>query len=139
MVVDDERAVRRLCERMLTKLGCTCVLLEDGDEVAGALTSHGYSLLPHGAASAKSPPNRREIDVILMDIMMARSNGVDIMLDLHARSVKCGATPLPPVYAMTANTSVDDLCVYKEAGFAGVLGKPFSYEQLKSKLLSLAH
>ena len=41
MVVDDEALNRRLAQRMLVRLGCTCELLEDGDEVLSALQRTG--------------------------------------------------------------------------------------------------
>ena len=80
-----------------------------------------------------------------MDIMMARSNGVDVAVDVKARfagGVKANATPmprlLPQMVAMTANTSLSDLGNYKRAGFANVLGKPFDVGSLKAMLTQFA-
>jgi CheY-like chemotaxis protein len=151
LVVDDERAIRRLCQRMLERLGCTCVLLEDGDQVMDALLSSGYvpGFGSHSSISLTEPPlpsSFQPFHAVLMDIMMVRSNGVDVVVDVKS---KFGATPtinidmqphglsphvLPPFIAMTANTSLADITNYKRAGFVNVLGKPFDLSALRTKL-----
>ena len=60
VVVDDEFVNRRVCQRMLTKLGCTTVLLEDGDQLLDQLHSAGY-----GAASP-SDPGYKPYDCVLL-------------------------------------------------------------------------
>jgi CheY-like chemotaxis protein len=45
-----------------------------------------------------------------LDIMMARTNGVDVAIALQ-RAFKGSPTPLPPIVAMTANTSAQDVTV----------------------------
>lgn len=47
-------------------------------------------------------------DAILLDIMMQRTNGVDVALVLQ-RAFEGSPTPLPPFVAMTANTSAQDV------------------------------
>jgi CheY-like chemotaxis protein len=118
LVVDDERTCRRVCERMLTRLQCSVVCLEDGDQVMGELLRRGYSLAAaarrqsvggvvdarcdgHGgggggagsagnSSSSSTPVAFQRVDVVLMDIMMERSNGVDVAVELRA-CFKAGA------------------------------------------------
>ena len=183
LVVDDEMTNRRLCQRMLQRLKCDCVCLEDGDEIMAQLLTDGYRVAvsrdgagtrvapstmlfpiadteeatgsdddptPHrhrGAdcssadiecrasrASGCVAPPARPFDIILLDIMMRRSNGVDVLVELR-RQFAGSATPLPPVVAMTGNTSLQDLATYKQVGFVHVLGKPFDLDGLKSTLM----
>lgn len=146
LVVDDEKSIRRLCQRMLDKLGCECVTLEDGDQVMGALVDNGYVV----RGETGSVCEHRRFDAIFMDIMMVRSNGVDVVCDLRAKFEGGESTPhgshgsygpenghtLPPILAMTANTSLSDITSYRNAGFANVLGKPFDVGTMRAKLLA---
>ena len=100
LFVDDDPVNRRLGGRMLARLGCSFVMCEDGDEVPAALTDP----LPY--------------DVILMDILMQRTNGAAVCADLRAKGIRT------PILAMTggclalwlrgcvaAGTSVCVVCV----------------------------
>ena len=79
-------------------------------------------------------PVCQHFDLVLLDIMMRRTNGVDVLVDLKKR-FEGSLTPLPPVVAMTGNTSLQDLATYKHVGFVHVLGKPFDMDGLKSTLM----
>ena len=68
LVVDDEMVNRRLCLRMLQRQGCVAEALEDGDMI---LTR----LLRDRAMGNDDPVDARTVfDVILLDIMMQRTN-----------------------------------------------------------------
>jgi CheY-like chemotaxis protein len=158
LVVDDERAIRRLCQRMLERLGCTCVLLEDGDQVMDTLLASGYVPKDGAEPTGHIATPFQPFHAVLMDIMMVRSNGVDVVVEVRSRFENTPApTPsptraragsaeafspavpsqcrLPPFIAMTANTSLADITNYKRAGFVNVLGKPFDLSALRTKLL----
>ena len=66
LVVDDETVNRRLCVRMLSRLSCAAEALEDGDQVLGRLLRDRTGVGPVDASTV--------FDVILMDIMMVRTN-----------------------------------------------------------------
>lgn len=66
LVVDDEAVNRRLCQRMLVKAGCDAEVLEDGDEILPRLL--------HGVADGCTVDATTVFDVILLDIMMLRTN-----------------------------------------------------------------
>ena len=181
MVVDDEATNRRLAARMLQRLSRDVVVtvLEDGDEIEGALIAAGYTCAApqrrhsrsrdnlgltdgssnaggnagHGdgtatagsgdvgltggtSAPADAAPSRilpTPYDAILLDIMMRRTNGVDVLVDL-TKKFKNSGLPLPPVVAMTGNTSLTDMMTYKAAGFVHLLGKPFDNDALVAAL-----
>lgn len=108
MLVDDVRDIRKLGEKFLAQLGCTSVVLEDGDQVEMALRS-----------------STRPFDGILLDIQMARSQGDDVCDHLRRRhGVRC------PIIAMTANTGTTDVTRYYQRGFDVVLPKPFTLASL---------
>jgi FixJ family two-component response regulator len=58
VVVDDESTLRRLAERMLSRIGLRSVSLEDGSELAGAI--------------------KPDTGIVLLDIVMKRSDGVQV-------------------------------------------------------------
>jgi CheY-like chemotaxis protein len=62
-------------------------------------------------------------------MMLVRGcQGVDVLFDLKQSERLCG---LPPVVAMTGNTSQQDKDRYKQVGFLDTLGKPFSLDNLR--------
>lgn len=113
LLVDDMRVIRRQGELFLEQLGCTCITLEDGDEVESALRA--------------SP---RPFDAIVLDIIMSRSDGALVCRTLReALGVRC------PIIAMTGNTSSKDLQRYYAMGFDVVLPKPFTREAIGRALV----
>ncbi len=103
LVVDDSATNRRIAERMLRGMGCTCSLAEDGDEVVDALGAEAF-------------------DVLLLDIRMARMNGDAACKELRA----IGYTL--PVVAVTGNATRADAEGYSRVGFNATLGKPAGAE-----------
>ncbi|RYY35505.1 response regulator [archaeon] len=88
----------------------------DGGEQPGPL--HSYL----GADSAASQPLPYDkYQLILLDIVMPRSNGVFVAQ--HLRKKEYHGT----LIAMTANRSLYDIALYRRSGFDGVLPKPFTF------------
>ena len=114
VVVDDEPLIRRVAGKYLRKLGVGNVVeLEDGDELEACL--RGMSPAP---------------DLVLLDIVMKRSRGTEVLKAMRGMP----AFRQLPVYAMTSN--VEQVALYEELGFNGLLAKPFTRKQLR---LTLAH
>jgi CheY-like chemotaxis protein len=111
LVVDDEVVNVRLVQRMLQRQGCSTQALYDGADI-GQLPGLGV----HAA------------DLVLLDIVMPRSNGVQVGKEILAQGFR------GTLVAMTANTSPDDVAAYKSAGFHEVLGKPFTSEAIAALL-----
>jgi CheY-like chemotaxis protein len=134
LLVDDMKAVRRLGENFLEKLGCTCVTLEDGDEIDSAWE--------HAA---------RPFDAVLLDILMPRSDGALVCKHLrqdlkvcrlphgchHSFNLILGCVDQVhcPIIAMTAKTSSVDTQLYFKMGFDLVLPKPFTLDALGRALI----
>ncbi len=83
LIMDDSEGNRRLLRRMLQQLGCRVVEAADGDEVLAALASISIS----GAA----------IDIVLMDVEMARTDGVSAVREMRRAGWKT------PVVAVTGH------------------------------------
>lgn len=118
IVVDDERSNRRIAKRYLQRMGFDVDTLEDGDQLIDALR-------------AARSDGGQEVSLVLLDIVMQRSNGVQVMRSV----VKAGFTV--PTIAMTGNTAQQDVAVYRQSGFSGVVGKPFG-EELLSRVVRSA-
>lgn len=117
LLVDDDRLNRRVGQRMLKALGCECTLATDGDEVLAAVA----------AAAADEKP----FDVVLLDIVMRRVDGISACASLRASG------SVLPIAAVTANTGESDVARYMSSGFDLVLGKPFQAESLRALLCRL--
>jgi len=105
LVADDEAVNRRIMQRLLAKLGCTCVCVSEGDEAIAALVACGQAWsadgASDGAASASGPARASApFDAFLSDIIMARTDGVETCAQLRAM----GCTI--PIYAVTGNASL---------------------------------
>ncbi len=91
LVVDDSEGNRRLARRMLQQLGCEVLEATDGDEVIDALA---------GAAGAPGDSGNA-VDIVLMDIEMARVGGVAAVEAMRR------AGWLIPVIAATGNSDAE--------------------------------
>jgi len=111
LVVDDERVNRKIAGRYLQQLGCTYEAVEDGDEVVPALVM-----------------SARPFDAILLDILMSRTNGIEVCRTLREQHVEI------PIIAATANYSHKEKAIYQAAGFDRVLQKPFTVKDMAAAL-----
>ncbi|MBL0316272.1 MAG: response regulator [Flavobacteriales bacterium] len=84
----------------------------------------------HDGVEAIRACEKKDYDIILMDMQMPNCDGVDATKEIRSRLVH-----QPYIIAMTANTFDDDRDKCAEAGMNDFLAKPFEPEQLKSILL----
>jgi len=114
LVVDDIKVFRSLCGRFLHRLGCTFVVLEDGNEVEAAVAD---------AVAAGKP-----YDGIMLDIFMPRMGGAEVCAALRAKAFHL------PIIAMTSAASDEEKENYYDIGFDVVLPKPFTQDSVCSAL-----
>lgn len=112
LIVDDEAMTGKLAARAASRADWDVEVLLDAAD------------LPWGQASTL----HERCDLVLLDIVMKRSNGVDACRRLR------GAGCRVRIIAMTSNTGLDDVVLYKAVGFDGLLGKPFGADQLRHVL-----
>ena len=121
VVVDDDIEVRNLLADALTKDGFGVTQIEDGDSLIGHL---GKSVSDPGGYS---PP-----DVIILDVRMPGSSGLEILA-----SLACAKWPTP-VILMTAFGDAATHAAAAELGAVAVFDKPFELDDLKRAVRSAA-
>jgi CheY-like chemotaxis protein len=117
LVVEDNPVNRRVAVAFLDKLGCSTETAEDG----------------LAALELLSGPDQR-FDLVLMDCHMPTLDGFACTRVIRSRQEAGSLSPVP-IIALTANTMADDVTECIDAGMDDHLGKPFTGEQLRAKLL----
>ena len=113
------------------------LVVEDNPQVAETimdyleLAGHSMDCAYHGQAALQLLAEQR-FDVIIMDVMMPRLDGLSTVERLRADGI---ATP---VLFLTARDSLDDKLAGFRAGGDDYLVKPFAMEELEVRLQALA-
>jgi signal transduction histidine kinase/ActR/RegA family two-component response regulator len=111
LVVDDEPAVRSVAEPMLTQLGFSPVLAENGESALAIVRAD-----PAGFRA------------VLLDLTMPRMDGEETLRGLQA------ITPHLPVILMSGFNEQAAISRFVGRGLAGFLPKPFTAEMLAARL-----
>ena len=109
LVVEDARDMNRLIVKTLTKEGYTVDGCFDGEEA---------ELYLEGA----------EYDAILLDVMLPRRDGYEVLRRLRARGI------LTPVLFLTARDTVEDRVRGLDLGADDYLVKPFDFAELLARI-----
>ena len=114
LVVDDNETNRDILETRLTASGYKVVQAGDGEEALVAARKH----LP---------------DLILLDIMMPKINGIDV-----CRELKSDPTlPFMPIVLLTAKGETDDVVMGLDAGADEYLTKPVEHAALLARVRAI--
>jgi two-component system copper resistance phosphate regulon response regulator CusR len=112
LVVDDSERVRRT--------------------LAIGLRSHGMAVeTAADGAEALTLLNGLPFDVVVLDLMMPRVDGVQVLQALKGRTEK------PRILVLSARDQVQDRVEALNLGADDYLVKPFAYEELLARLLAL--
>ena len=114
LIIDDERTLRESCASVLQMDGFHVTLIGRGEEALEAV-------------------RRRKFDIILVDLYMSQSSGMDILraaLEFNADSI---------VVVMTGNPSVTSSIEALRAGAWDYLPKPFSATHLQVLIGRASH
>lgn len=114
LVVDDDQAVRDALKRALSMQGYTVELAADGEEALATLAANGST-----------------VDLLIVDILMPRVDGLEVTRRLRADG---SATP---ILMLTARDQVSDRVAGLEAGADDYLVKPFALEELVARVRAL--
>ncbi|BDO41701.1 response regulator transcription factor [Cellulomonas sp. NTE-D12] len=112
LVVDDERGLVRALQRGLTAEGFAVDVAYDGE--------HGLELATD-----------RDYDAIVLDIMLPRRHGYDVVRELRARDV------WTPVLLLSAKDGEHDVADGLDVGADDYLTKPFSFVVLVARIRAL--
>ena len=108
LIVDDDRELRSL--------------------LSNFLTASGYRVsLADGGASMTQTMNAARIDLVILDVMMPREDGLSICRRLRASGSM-------PIIMLTAAASETDRVVGLEMGADDYLSKPFSTRELLARV-----
>ena len=116
LVVDDDKAVRESLRRSLEFNGYDVSVAADGAEALAGLSAGG-------AASAP--------DVVVMDVMMPRLDGIET-----TRALRAAGNDVP-ILVLTARDAVGDRVEGLDAGADDYLTKPFALQELLALLRAL--
>lgn len=113
LIVDDNIMTRSMIKDLLTEMGHEVTgEAGDGDEAVREFTAHRPEL-------------------VLLDLIMPGKNGLQVLEDLKA------IDPTPRIVMVTAVQQDIISRELKEKGAAGVLHKPFMYDELETLLKNL--
>ena len=109
LVVEDERDLNSIILKRLNKAGYTVDSCYDGEEALDYMKLGEY-------------------DVILLDIMLPKMNGLDLVRTLRKNRDKT------PVLLLTAKDGIEDRVTGLDSGADDYLVKPFAFEELLARI-----
>jgi DNA-binding response OmpR family regulator len=112
LVVEDERGIAGALRQGLSEAGYTVDLVGDGMEARDYALATTY-------------------DIILLDILLPKLDGLAVLRDLRARGMTT------PVLLLTARDAIDDRVAGLDAGADDYLVKPFSFSELLARIRAL--
>ena len=114
------------------------LIVEDDPKIAGfildGLRQEGHEAIAVGdgeLAVEHTAYLPTPYDALVLDLMLPRLNGFDVLRTLRARGIAC------PVLMLSALDSVDDRVRGLRAGADDYLVKPFAFDELTARLLAL--
>lgn len=112
LVVEDETGVAGFVKQGLTEAGYVVDVARDGSEGLEYALAFPY-------------------DAIVLDIMLPKMNGLDVLREIRERRVKS------PVLLLTARDTIDDRVQGLDFGADDYLVKPFAFAELLARIRSL--
>ena len=112
LVAEDEARIARFIQRGLEEEHHAVDVAADGDEAMLLAETNDY-------------------DMILLDILLPRKNGLAVCRELRARNVTT------PILVLTAKDSVEDRVAGLNTGADDYLTKPFAFDELVARINAL--
>ena len=112
LVVEDEPGVAQFIQQGLTESGYAIDVARDGAEGLDYALAKTY-------------------DAIVLDIMLPKLNGLEVLRELRNQRIKT------PVLLLTARDGVDDRVQGLDSGADDYLVKPFAFPELLARLRAL--
>jgi DNA-binding response OmpR family regulator len=112
LVVEDDKKVARFIERGFEQEGQAVDVVHDGE----AAVAHALSF---------------DYDVVVLDIMLPRLSGLDVVAAVRAKK------PRLPVIMLTARGEVEDRIAGLDKGADDYMIKPFAFTELSARVRAL--
>jgi two-component system copper resistance phosphate regulon response regulator CusR len=113
LVVEDERDLNQLIQKVLKKSGYSVDGCYDGEEAMHYLTGTQY-------------------DIALLDVMLPKRDGYEIVQEMRSRGMDT------PVLFLTARDSIADRVKGLDLGADDYLVKPFAFDELLARIRALS-
>ncbi|MBM2846404.1 MAG: DNA-binding response regulator [Bacteroidetes bacterium] len=112
------------------------LLVEDEKKVASfiqqGLEEENYSVdVAHDGEKGLSMAESEQYDLLILDVMLPKKNGLELIKDFRARK---GTTP---ALMLTAKSATDDKVAGLDSGADDYLTKPFAFAELLARVRSL--
>ena len=112
------------------------LVVEDSRRLAGivkrGLLEEGYAVdNAYDGEEAEYMAETTPFDVIILDIMLPKKDGVTVCRDLRAKNVNT------PILMLTAKDSVEDKVTGLDSGADDYLVKPFAFSELLARIRAL--
>lgn len=109
------------------------LIIEDEKKVAAfikrGLEQESYAVdVVHDGIEGQHYAEVNEYDIIILDIMLPKKSGLDVLKDIKAAGIKT------PVLLLTARDTVDDRVRGLNLGADDYLTKPFAFEELLARI-----
>lgn len=108
LVVEDDRKIARIIELQLKHIGYEVEIAYDGEEAKNLFMKNKY-------------------DLILMDIMIPKTNGLELCRQIREKSYV-------PIIMLTAKDDVTDKVIGLDFGANDYITKPFEMEELLARI-----
>jgi len=105
LVVDDEKMIRDMLEKALTREGYEVICAESGEDALEILKEH-------------------TAQVMFLDLKLPGMNGLELCREIRK------SYPMSIAYAITGYASLFELSDCRKAGFEGYFTKPFDLKTL---------
>ncbi len=109
LVVDDEPKMRRLLEIMLTQMGYSVFMAEDGEDALTFLTE-------------------QDVDLVITDLKMPRKNGLELLRELREQNDDVA------VILVTAYGTVETAVEAMKFGASDYIVRPFELEDIEATI-----
>lgn len=112
------------------------LVVEDEKKVAGfikkGLQAESYAVdAAYDGVEGEYLATNNDYDIIILDIMLPKKNGIDVVRDLRSKNIKT------PVLLLTARDTVDDKVKGLSSGADDYLSKPFAFEEFLARIRAL--
>ncbi len=119
----------------MPKVSISLLVLEDDDGIRASLSmameDEGYRTVAHASAEAAlASPQTREVDLMLVDLMLDRMDGFAFIREVRRFSDV-------PIIVVSARSDTHDIVAALEAGADDYVTKPFEIKEIGARLRAL--
>ena len=112
------------------------LIIEDETKVANALRAgleaeHYEVTIATTGEEGFFLANQASFDLLLLDLMLPRRDGIDVLATLRKRGIQT------PIFVLTAKDAVEDRVIGLDQGADDYLTKPFAFSELLARIRAL--